>query len=123
MFRRVDFQQKALHTALVETDAPLGVADQFIFRLLQLEIVHVEAPVHRAAVEDELVGGDGEEGAGQLPDASSKFCEDMMREDSFFRTRLRVLRMYSMVVRLDSQMYSSSRAATVFPSVRSLSLR
>ena len=44
-------------------------------------------------------------------------------EDSFFRTRLRVLRIYSMVVRLLSQMYSSSSVATALPWVSSRSLR
>lgn len=37
------------------------------------------------------------------------------------RTRLRQLRMYSMAVGLDSQIYSSSSAATVLPTVKSLS--
>ena len=54
---------------------------------------------------------------------SSRFWDARISADSFFRTRFRVLRMYSMVVMLDSQIYSSSRVATVLPTVRSLSLR
>ena len=41
--------------------------------------------------------------------------------DSFLRTRLRQFLTYSMAVGLESQMYSSSSAATVLPSVSSLS--
>ena len=56
-----------LIAALIEADAPLGVADQLKFGLLQLEVVHIEPLIHTAGVEEELVGGDGEERPGQLP--------------------------------------------------------
>ena len=52
---------------------------------------------------------------------SSRFCEARIIADSFLRTRLRQLRMYSIAVGLLSQIYSSSSVATVLPSVRSLS--
>ena len=53
---------------------------------------------------------------------SSRFCEAMMRLDSFLRTRLSVLRIYSMMVvpsdtLSDSHTYNSSSAAVVLPMV------
>lgn len=58
----MDLQQIPLVTALVEADAPLGIADEFELSRLQLEVVHIELLVHAACVEQELVGGDGEQG-------------------------------------------------------------
>ena len=55
MGRGVDFQEIPLIAALIEADAPLGVADQLKFGLLQLEIVHIEPLIHTAGVEEELV--------------------------------------------------------------------
>ena len=69
MWRRVDLQQIPFVAALIQADAPLGVSDELELRRLQLEIVHVEAPVDAAGIEQELVGGDGEQGPGQFPDA------------------------------------------------------
>ena len=69
MGRRVDGQQVPVVAALVEADALLGLPHQLILVFLQLEVLHIEPLVGGAGIEDELVGGDGEEGAGQLPDA------------------------------------------------------
>ena len=69
MRRSMNLQQIPLVAALVEAYAPLGVADQLKFRRLQLEVLHVELLIHAAGVEQELVGGDGEQGPGQFPDA------------------------------------------------------
>ena len=69
MLRGVDLQQIPLIAALEEADAVLGVGDEFELRRLQLEVVHVEPLVHISGVEEKLVGGDGEEGTGHLPDA------------------------------------------------------
>ena len=44
-----------------------SLADEFELSRLQLEVVHIELLVHAACVEQELVGGDGEQGPGQLP--------------------------------------------------------
>ena len=65
----VDLQQIPLIAALVEADTPLGISDQFELRRLQLKVVHIKPLIHTAGVEQELMGGDGEEGASQLPDA------------------------------------------------------
>lgn len=64
----MDLQQIPFIAAAVEADAPLGVADKLELGRFQLEVVHVELLVHAAGVEQELVGGDGEQGPGQLPD-------------------------------------------------------
>ena len=64
----MDLQQIPLVAAAVEADAPLGIADELELSRLQLEVVHIELLVHTAGVEQELVGGDGEERPGQLPD-------------------------------------------------------
>ena len=64
MLRGVDLQEIALVAALEEADAVLGMGDELEFRRLQLEVVHVEPLVHVSCVEEELVGGDGEEGPG-----------------------------------------------------------
>ena len=68
VLRRVDLQQEAFHAALVQADAVLRIADELVFAFLQLEILHIELPVHRAAMEDELMGRDGKQGPGQFPD-------------------------------------------------------
>lgn len=67
MGRGVDVQQVAVCSGFEQADAPLGRTDQVIFRRLQLEVIHVELPVHLAAMEEELVCGDGKQGPGQLP--------------------------------------------------------
>ena len=64
----MDLQQIPFITAAVEADAPLGIADELELSRLQLEVVHIELLVHTAGVEQELVGGDGEQRPGQLPD-------------------------------------------------------
>lgn len=69
MGRRMDLQQIPFIAALVQADASLGVADEFKLCRLQLKVVHVEPPVDAAGIEQKLVGGDGEQGAGQFPDA------------------------------------------------------
>lgn len=66
--RRVDLQQIPLVAAAVEADAPLGITDELELSRLQLEVVHIELLVHTAGVEQELVGGDGKQRPGQLPD-------------------------------------------------------
>jgi hypothetical protein len=66
ILRGFDFQEIPLITALIEADATLGVADEFIFRLLQLEGVHVESFVNGSGVEQELMGGNSEEGLGEF---------------------------------------------------------
>ena len=52
--------------AFVEADPPLGLANQLILFRFQLKEVHVEPFINGACVEQELVGGDGEQGPGQL---------------------------------------------------------
>jgi len=64
----VDLKQIPLVAALVEADPPLGLANQLILFRFQLKEVHVEPFINGACVEQELVGGDGEQGPGQLPD-------------------------------------------------------
>ena len=65
----MDLQQIPLIAALIEADAPLGIADQLKFRGFQLKILHIKPLIHTAGVEQELVGWDSEEGPGQLPDS------------------------------------------------------
>ena len=69
MWRRVDLQQIPFVAALIQADAPLGVSDELELRRLQLEVVHVEPSIYTAGIEQELVGGDGEQRPGQFPDA------------------------------------------------------
>ena len=69
VLRRVDLQQEAFRAALVQGDAVLRIADELVLAFLQLEILHIELPVHRAAMEDELVRRNGKQGSSQLSDA------------------------------------------------------
>ena len=62
-------QQIPLIAALEETHAALRETDEIVFRLLQLEQIHVEALVDGTAVEDELVRRDCKQRFGQLSDA------------------------------------------------------
>ena len=55
--------------AAVQAGAPFRVADQLELGLLQLEGVAKGFWLQLARVEQELVGGNGEQGLGQLPDA------------------------------------------------------
>ena len=57
----------ALVTAAVQTDASIGVIDQLVFRVLQLEGVAERFWLQLSWIEQELVGRDGEQGLGQLP--------------------------------------------------------
>ena len=56
----------ALVTAAVQTDASIGVIDQLVFRVLQLEGVAERLGFQLAGVEQELVDGNGEQGLCQL---------------------------------------------------------
>ena len=67
VLRGLHLQEIPFVAALVEAGAALRVPDQGILRFLQLEVIHEEFLVHVAAVEDELMDGDGKEGACQLP--------------------------------------------------------
>ncbi len=69
MFRGIDHQVIALIAAFVETHATLRVADEVVLALLQLQGVNVELGINVTGVEQELVGGNGEQGLGVLPDA------------------------------------------------------
>ena len=60
----MDLQQIPFITAAVEADAPLGIADELELGRLQLEVVHVELPVHAAGIEQELVGGNSKQRPG-----------------------------------------------------------
>lgn len=59
-------QQIPFIAALVETSAPLGVADKLKLGVLQLKGVHIEPLVYRPRVEQELVGRNGKQRLGQL---------------------------------------------------------
>ena len=65
----MDSQQVPVAAAFVEADALLGLPHQLVLVFLQLEVFHIEPLIGGAGIEDELVGGDGKEGPGQLPDA------------------------------------------------------
>ena len=56
-----------LVAAAIQTSAPFRVADELKLCLLQLEGVAKGFGFQLAGVEQELVGGDGEQGLGQLP--------------------------------------------------------
>ena len=108
----MNLQQIPLVAAFEQAHTPLGESDEVVLRLLQLEQIHIKPLVNGAAVKDELVRRNGKQRLG----------EAMMRLDSFLRTRLRVLRIYSMMVvptdtLSDSHTYSSSSAAVVLPMV------
>ena len=67
VLRGLHLQEIAFIAALVEAGAALWVPDQGVLGLLQLEVIHEELLIHIAAVKDELMDGDGKEGARQLP--------------------------------------------------------
>ena len=67
--RGVDVQQVAVRTGFEQADTVIGGTDQVVLGTFQLQVVHVELLVHLAAMEEKLVGGDGKQGAGQLPHA------------------------------------------------------
>ena len=58
-----------LIAAAIQTSAPFRVTDELELGLLQLEGIAERFWLQLARVEQELVGGDGEQGFGQLPDA------------------------------------------------------
>ena len=62
----MNLQQIPLISAFVEANTPLGIANEFKFRGLQLEIFHVKSLVYAARVKKELVGWDGKQGPGQF---------------------------------------------------------
>ena len=62
-------KQVSLVAAAIQTSAPFRVTDELKFRWFQLEGVAKGFRLQLARVEQELVGGDGEQGFGQLPDA------------------------------------------------------
>ncbi len=57
----MNLQQVSLIAALVQADAALGNL-MIVFRLLQLEHIHVGPLIDRTGVEQELVGRDAEQG-------------------------------------------------------------
>ena len=62
-------QQVALIAALVQANAALRKLDEIVFRLIQLEHLHVRSLVDGARVEQELVGRDGKQRLCHLADA------------------------------------------------------
>ena len=66
MFRRAHHQVVPLGAAPIEADSGLARLDQLVFGFLQLEGVHEIPLVDGPGVEQELVGGDGEERFGHL---------------------------------------------------------
>ena len=59
-------QQIPLIATSIQTSAPFRVTDELKFRWFQLEGVAKGFRLQLARVEQELVGGDGEQGLGQL---------------------------------------------------------
>ena len=68
MFWRNDLQQVSLLAALVEAVPLPGLTNQLILEFFKLQVVHIEVPVNGTGVEQELVGGDRKQRAGQFPD-------------------------------------------------------
>ena len=56
-----------LVAAAIQTSAPFRVADELELGLLQLEGIAKGFRLQLAWIEQKLVGGDGEQGLGQLP--------------------------------------------------------
>ena len=79
----------------------MGLADEFVFRGVQLEIFCIKAAVYIAGIEEELMGGDGEEGAGELGHAWEVEVLQILgcQEEGgvLFRARFMKLRMYSIM--------------------------
>ena len=65
----MDFQQVALVAALVQAGTSLWELDEFVFRFLQLEHLHIGTLIDGASVEQELVRRDAEQRLGHLTDA------------------------------------------------------
>gem|GEM_PF-2183805 len=65
----MNLQQISFIAALVQADAALGELDEIVFRLLQLEHIHVGPLVDGAGIEQKLVRRDAEQGFGHLTDA------------------------------------------------------
>lgn len=60
-------QEVPLVAAAVQASSPFRVADELKLGLLQLEGIAKGFRLQLARIEQELVGGDGEQGFGQLP--------------------------------------------------------
>ena len=69
MLRGVYHQVVTLIAAFVEAHASLGVTDEVVFALLELESINIELGINISGVEQELMGRDAEQGLGVLPDA------------------------------------------------------
>ena len=62
-------QQIPLIATSIQTSAPFRVTDELELSLLQLEGIAKGFRLQLAGIEQKLMGRDGEQGLGQLPDA------------------------------------------------------
>ena len=76
--REVNLQQIPLIAAPIKASAPFRVADELKLCLLQLEGVAKGFGFQLAWVEQKLVGGDGEQGLGQLPNTGLQEVLDIL---------------------------------------------
>lgn len=79
MFRGIDHQVVTLVAAFIEAHTTLGITDQVIFALLQLEGVDIELGINISGVKQELMGWDAEQGLSVLPDALNVECVPPLR--------------------------------------------
>ena len=68
MLWSIDHQVVTLIAAFVEAHATLGVADQVVFALFQLEGINIKLGINISGVKQKLMGRDAEQGLGVLPD-------------------------------------------------------
>ena len=62
-----DPEQVTLLAAFVEAVSLPDLAHQLVLKGLQLQVIHIEPPIHRPRIEQKLMSGNGKQGAGQLP--------------------------------------------------------
>ena len=78
MLRGDHLQQIPLIAAAVQVMSPLTAVDQIILRLLHLQGIHIVPGVDLPRIEQELVGGDGEQRLGHLPDVGDQKILDVL---------------------------------------------
>ena len=78
MIRGKHLQQIPLVAAPVQADATHGASDQVVLRLSHLQGIDVFLLVDHAGIEQELVGGDGEQRLGELPDRGNQEVLDVL---------------------------------------------
>jgi len=82
MLRGIDHQVVTFVAAFVEAHASLGVADQVVLALLQLERINIELSINISGVKQKLMGRDAEQGLGVFSDTLNVEVLQILRGDN-----------------------------------------